>query len=250
LTEDNTLASTHIVGRVVVTGTQTAAAYGRFIEAHPDHYYSTIARIRIELVKEDGHWERAVALNSREGYEAFLQQWPQGQYMAQAIAGVESLTASAVRLSKPRRATLSGTVWIPGDTLFARASGRQLRLRKYVIEKIEIDWTYEESPVMFSLDPTADSTASVPILTRLSATPAAIRIHLRDGTTLAVNPTTVRPRRLEMDTRQTVLGSSREGEPTRVHLRLAPFRQTYAPRVALADSLRLAPEVIGFGPGE
>ncbi|MDH3197462.1 MAG: hypothetical protein OEO21_04400 [Candidatus Krumholzibacteria bacterium] len=230
----------------------TAESYTRFIEAHPDHYYATIARIRIEMAKEDGDWERAVARNSREGYEAFLQSWPQGQYGARAIAGVESLTTSTVRLSMPRRATLSGTVWISGDTLIAReaGTGRSLRLRKYMIARIEIDWAYEESPVIFSLDPTADSTAALPVLNRLAATPAAMRIHLRDGTSVAVDPATVRPRRLELDTRQTVLGSSREGDTTRVHLRLAPFRQMYAPRVLLADSLRLAPEEIRFGPDE
>jgi hypothetical protein len=228
----------------------TAESYARFIKAHPDHYYATIARIRIELAKEDGDWERAVAQSSREGYEAFLQSWPQGQYGAQAIAGVESLTTSTVRLSMPRRATLSGMVWIRGDTLVAReaATGRGLQLRKYVIASIEIDWAYEESAVIFSLDPTADSTAALPVLNRLAATPEAMRIHLRDGTSAAVDPTTVRPRRLELDTRQTVLGSSREGDTTRVHLRLAPFRQTYAPRVVLSDSLRLAPEEIRFGP--
>lgn len=230
----------------------TVASYTRFIAAHPDHYYATIARIRIGLLEESADWERTVALNSRDGYEAFLQRWPRGMYAVNAIVAVESLTTSTVRLSEPRSATLSGMVWIGGDTLVARVAHtrRELRLRKYMIENIEIDWTYEESPVVLSLDPTGDSTATAPVMNRLAATPSAIRIQLRGGQTVEIDPTTVRPRRLEMDTRQTVLGSSREGETTRVHLRLAPFRQVYAQRVVLTDSLRLAPEAIGFGPGE
>jgi hypothetical protein len=229
----------------------TAAAYTRFIEAHPDHHYAKIARIRIGLLEEEGEWTGALAQGSRDGYLAFLERWPRGRYAARAIVAVESLTTSTVTLSEPRRATLTGMVWIGGDTLFARETntGREVRLRKYMLERIEIDWTYDETPVVLALDPTMDSTAMPPVLNRLAATPSAMRIRLRDGRTIEIQPNTVRPRRLELDTRQTVLGSSREGEPKRLRLRLAPFRQIYGTRVELSDSLRLAAETIGFGPG-
>ena len=136
----------------------TEAGYRRYLRAFPDGVFSDLARAELARIEEARRatlntqerlaWDRAQQENSVESYEAFLKQFPRGQFADVAQARIEELERdaqerdaerqfsavenavagnSAARMLIERQLTNLGLNPGPADGKFTRETRRSLR---------------------------------------------------------------------------------------------------------------------------
>jgi cell division septation protein DedD len=71
------------------------AAYGQFLQRHPDSELATQARARLAQLQEDRDWQRAGAADNAQAYREFLTQHPNGKWAQEARIRVENFSLGA-----------------------------------------------------------------------------------------------------------------------------------------------------------
>jgi cell division septation protein DedD len=75
-------------------GSDTAEAYDRFIQRHPDSELVSQARMRLAQLGEDSDWQHAGSADTVEAYRDFLQQHPTGKWSQEARIRIDNFSLS------------------------------------------------------------------------------------------------------------------------------------------------------------
>jgi type II secretory pathway pseudopilin PulG len=82
----------------------TAEAYGRFVEQHPDSELAAQARNRLAQLNEERDWAAAVRTPTPDAYRVFLAQHPDGKWSEEARIRIEAFSLGSAPRLGPRSA--------------------------------------------------------------------------------------------------------------------------------------------------
>lgn len=98
-------------------GTNTIAAYNKYLGSYPNGRYATEARSTIKTIKEaeatkadDQAWQKARGQNTKAAYQQYLQQYPRGIHAAEANQAIQKIDHAA-RFPKKGSAALRGQTY-------------------------------------------------------------------------------------------------------------------------------------------